>query len=146
MFKRNFAPWMAALTLALMAAPVPVSAQDVSADEVKDVKRHLVIFYKFGPEGRSALKDMIWGTFLPAMREAGTPVPTILHPDDGKWDMVMIVPLAGGYTDLHYNLSPSDAKWHSVAIKKVGKEAFDAMWDKWSKAIVNQESFIAHEH
>jgi hypothetical protein len=142
MVKRFFA----AVLAAGLVVPVSASAQDVQVDEVKDVKRHLVIFYKFGPEGRSALKDMLWGTFLPAMREAGVPVPTILHPDDGEWDMVMIQTLPGGYTDLHFNTSPSDAKWHSIAIRKVGKEAWDSMWDKWSKAIVRQQSFIAHEH
>lgn len=136
---------LAVLAACFLAAPAAV-AQEVAAEEVTGVKRYLVTMFKLGPEGRSSLKDIIWGTWLPAMKEAGVPPPIILHPDDGEWDMIFISPLPGGYTDLHFNVSPSEAKWIAVAEKKVGKKALDEMFAKYHKAIVRKHSFIAHEH
>ncbi len=100
------------LGAALLILPsMPVAGQEIEADPITEVKRYKVYFYKFVPGGADRVREILWDVFLPAMRETDTPLPTILHPDDGEWDMVTLFPLLGGYTDLHFNSSPTDAKW-----------------------------------
>ena len=122
MFRRFLGQATVAVLLALSA---PALAQ-VPPDPVNEVTRYKVHFYKFGPGGKDKARELIWEHILPAIREAKLPEPIILHPDDGEWDMISMFPLAGGYTDLHFNVSPSELKWQSIALRK-GDEKFKAL-------------------
>ena len=89
---------------------------------------------------------MFWDHILPAMRKAGVPEPIVLHPEDGEWDMVSLYPLPGGYTDLHYNSSPSDARWQTIALQGEQGDKFKALTAELQKLIVRETSFISHCH
>ena len=134
-----------ALVAGLLASSGPTYAQEVKPDPINDVTRYRVYFYKFTAEGKDLARKLLWNHMLPAMREAKVPEPLILHPDDGEWDMISLNPLPGGYADLHFNASPTDARWQSVAMKK-DAETFKALGASLQKQIVRETSFLAHRH
>ncbi len=121
-------------------------AQEVKPDPINEVTRYKVYFYKFTAEGKDLARKVLWNHMLPAMREAGIVEPIILHPEDGEWDMVSLYPLPGGYTDLHFNASPSDARWQTIAMRGEKGDTFKALSSQMQKAIVRETSFIAHRH
>lgn len=129
-----------------LAAAVPASAQAVGPDPINDVTRYKVYFYKFGPGGKDMARQMIWDHILPAMRKAGVPEPLVLHPEDGEWDMISLYPLPGGYTDLHFNSSPTDARWQSIATSGEKGQQFAKIVSQLQPLIVRETSLIAHCH
>lgn len=134
------------ILLSTMLASAPLLAQDVKPDPINEVSRYKVYFYKFTPEGKDVARKILWNHILPAMREAGVKEPLILHPEDGEWDMVSLYPLIGGYTDLHFNISPSDALWHSIATRGDKGKEFKELAQKMQQFIVRETSFVAHSH
>lgn len=128
------------------AHATPALAQDVQPDPINDVTRYKVYFYKFAPGGKDIARQVFWDHILPAMRKAGVPEPIVLHPEDGEWDMVSLYPLPGGYTDLHYNSSPSDARWQTIALQGEQGDKFKALTAELQKLIVRETSFISHCH
>lgn len=136
---------LVAALAAMLLWSIPAVAQEVQPDPINDVTRYKVYFYKFTPEGKEKARELVWDHKLPAMREAKVPEPIILHPDDGEWDMISLNPLVGGFTDLHFNSSPTDAKWQSIAVRR-GGEKFKALGAEVARMIVRETSFIAHRH
>ncbi len=132
-----------------LALSMPGSAQTIDAPKMREDARYLdVTMWKFIPNSTARAKDIWHNIYLPAMREAGIPLPTVLHPDTGEWDMVIIFPLPGGYSDLHYtNFSPSDAKWWAVVGRKVGGAAkAEALGEEMERLIARKDRYLAHEH
>ena len=121
-------------------------AGEVKPDPINDVTRYKVYFYKFAPDGKDIARQVMWDHILPAMRKAGVPEPIVLHPEDGEWDMVSVYPLPGGYTDLHYNTSPTDAKWLTIAMQGEQGKKFKELTAQLQKLIVRETSFISHCH
>lgn len=142
MFRLPFRIVLISVALSLSA---PTVAQEVKPDPINEVSRYKVYFYKFAPNGKDRARQLVWDHMLPAMREARLPEPIILHPDDGEWDMVSLYPLNGGYNDLHFNTSPSDSKWQSIALRK-GGEKFTTLAQQVAASIVRETSFVAHRH
>jgi hypothetical protein len=134
------------LLFVALALSAPVAAQAVGPDPINDVTRYKVYFYKFAPGGKDLARQMIWDHILPAMRKAKVPEPLVLHPEDGEWDMISLYPLPGGYTDLHYNSSPSDARWQSIATSGENGDAFKNIASQLQALIVRETSLIAHCH
>ena len=134
------------LLFVALAASSPAPAQAVGPDPINDVTRYKVYFYKFGPGGKDLARQMIWDHILPAMRKAGVPEPLVLHPEDGEWDMISLYPLPGGYTDLHYNSSPTDARWQSIATTGEKGEQFKNIVSQLQPLIMRETSLIAHCH
>ena len=140
-------PSLLALLMAVsLASAIPSFAQEVKPDPINEVTRYKVYFYKFTAEGKDIARKVLWNHMLPAMREAGLDEPIILHPEDGEWDMVSLYPLPGGYSDLHFNASPSDARWQTIAMRCENGATFKALIPQMRKAIVRETSFIAHRH
>ncbi len=135
-----------ALLFLAIGLSAPVAAQAVGPDPINDVSRYKVYFYKFGPGGKDLARQMLWDHILPAMRKVGVPEPLVLHPEDGEWDMISLYPLPGGYTDLHYNSSPSDARWQSIATVGEKGKAFQKLVSELQQLIVRETSLIAHCH
>lgn len=103
--------------------------------------------WAFVPGGASRAKEIWDEIYIPAMKAAGAPLPIILHPDTGEWDMVIIFPLPGGYADLEYtNLSPSDAKWVAQIERALGADKAQAVGAELDKLIARKERYLAHEH
>ncbi len=142
MLKASFRVATVAMAVALSA---PSFAQEVRPDPINEVTRYKVFFYKFGPGGKDKARQLVWDHMLPAIREAKLPEPIILHPDDGEWDMVSMYPLNGGYGDLHFNTSPSESKWQSIAVRR-GGDKFKALGQEVAASIVRETSFVAHRH
>lgn len=132
-----------------LALPPALPAQTADPPEKRANARFVVVeTVKFVPNGKARAEE-IWGDYyLPAMKQAGVPLPTILHPDTGEWDFVIIYPLAGGITDLEYtNISPSDAKWWALVEKKLGGPAKALeMGRELQRLIARKDSYLAHEH
>ena len=135
-----------ALLFVVLLFSAPAAAQSVGPDPIDDVTRYKVYFYKFAPGGKDLARQMVWDHILPAMRQAGVPEPLVLHPEDGEWDMISLYPLPGGYTDLHYNSSPSDARWQSIATSGEKGDAFKKLVSQLQQLIVRENSLIAHCH
>lgn len=110
---------IAASTMALSSAG---SAQTADPPKKRDNARFVIVDnWAFVPNGEGRAKEIWHDIYIPAMKQAGVPLPTTLHPDTGEWDMVTIYPLAGGITDIEYtNISPSDAKWWALIERKFG--------------------------
>ncbi len=142
----RFVPFKMLLLVASLVLSNALSAQEVKPDPINEVTRYKVYFYKFTAEGKDLARKVLWNHMLPAMREAGIDEPIILHPEDGEWDMVSLYPLAGGYTDLHFNASPTDARWQTIAMRGEKGETFKELSSRMQKAIVRETSFIAHRH
>ena len=138
-------PIFAALIVAVTGAAL---GQTVDPPKKREDARYMdVNNWAFVPGGVSRAKEIWHDIYIPAMKEAGVPLPTILHPDTGEWDMVIIFPLPGGYADLQYtNLSPSDAKWVAKMEKKLGADKVRAIGVELDKLIARKERYIAHEH
>ncbi len=136
--------FLAAMT-GLVLTSMPAAAQTVEPDQRTDVTRYKVYYYKFAPGGKDKAREMFWDHILPAIREAKLPEPIVLHPEDGEWDIVSLYPLVGGYDDLDYNVSPSEAKWQSIAVRRGGAK-FQALAQELGRLIVRENSFIAHRH
>ena len=126
----------------------PIVAQTADPPRKRENARYMdVNNWAFVPGGVSRAKEIWHQIYIPAMKAAGTPLPTILHPDTGEWDMVIIFPLPGGYADLQYtNLSPSDAKWVAQMERRVGVERAKAIGVELERLIARKERYIAHEH
>ena len=144
---------MRLLTFAMFAAlsgAISGSAlgQTVDPPRIRENARYMdVNSWKFVQNGAERAKVIWHEIYLPAMKAAGVPLPTILHPDTGEWDMVVIFPLPGGYADLQYtNLSPSDAKWVAQMERKLGVAEAKAIGVELDKLIARKERYIAHEH
>lgn len=144
---------MRAIVLALTAASTLCFAtaaigQSVTVPKLRENARYVdVTSWAFVPNGTARAKDIWHNIYLPAMREAGTPLPTILHPDTGDWDMVLLFPLPGGFSDLQYtNVSPADAKWWSVVERKLGAAKAEALSIEMEKLIARKQRYLAHEH
>ena len=145
---------MRLLTFALFAASSVAfsgSAFGQTADPPKkrENARYMdVNNWAFVPNGAERAKQIWHDIYLPAMKAAGVPLPTILHPDTGEWDMVIIFPLPGGFADLEYtNLSPSDAKWVAQIERKLGgADKASAIGAELDKLIARKERYLAHEH
>lgn len=135
----------AALNMALIG---PAFGQTADPPKKRENARYLdVNNWAFVPGGTSRAKEIWDEIYIPAMKSAGVPLPTVLHPDTGQWDMVIIFPLPGGYTDLEYtNLSPSDAKWVAQMERTLGVEKAKAIGIELDKLIARKERYIAHEH
>ena len=133
-----------------LSVSVPASSFGQTADppRKRENARYVdVNNWAFVPGGTARAKEIWHDIYLPAMKAAGTPLPTILHPDTGEWDMVIIFPLPGGYADLQYtNLSPSDAKWVAQMERTLGVETARAIGVELDKLVVRKERYIAHEH
>ena len=138
-------PLFAVLSLILIG---PASGQTVDPPKKRENARYMdVNNWAFVPGGVGRAKEIWHDIYIPAMKAAGVPLPTILHPDTGEWDMVIIFPLPGGYADLQYtNLSPSDAKWVAEMEKKLGADKAKAIGVELDKLITRKERYIAHEH
>jgi hypothetical protein len=137
-----------ALALALMLAS-SASAQTADPPRKRENARFVIVeTWKFVPNGTARAEEIWERTYMPAMKEAGLPLPTVLHPDTGDWDYVIIYPLAGGITDLEYtNISPSDAKWWALIEKKLGNpEKATEMGRELQRLIARKQTFLAHEH
>ena len=126
----------------------PIVAQTADPPRKRENARYMdVNNWAFVPGGVSRAKEIWHQIYIPAMKAAGTPLPTILHPDTGEWDMVIIFPLPGGYADLQYtNLSPSDAKWVAQMERRLGVERAKAIGVERERLIARKERYIAHEH
>jgi hypothetical protein len=135
----------AVIAIALLLS-TPALAQSAGPDPINDVTRYKVYFYKFGPGGKDLARQLIWDHILPAMREAKVPEPLVLHPEDGEWDMISLYPLPGGYTDLHYNTSPSDALWQEVAARGAKGKQFKKIAGELQQLVIRETSLMAHCH
>ncbi len=135
----------AALSMTLIG---PAFGQTADPPKKRENARYMdVNNWAFVPGGVSRAKEIWHDIYIPAMKAAGVPLPTILHPDTGGWDMVIIFPLPGGYADLEYtNISPSDAKWVGQMQRKFGVEKAKAIGVELDKLITRKERYIAHEH
>ena len=141
--------WTQALVAALCAALTgPALGQTADPPKKRENARYMdVNNWAFVPGGVSRAKEIWHDIYLPAMKTAGIPLPTILHPDTGEWDMIIIFPLPGGYADLQYtNMSPSDAKWVAAMERKMGVDQARAVGIELDKLVARKERYIAHEH
>jgi len=137
--------FVAALSVALIG---PAIGQTADAPKKRENARYMdVNNWTFVPGGVSRAKEIWHEIYLPAMKASGVPLPTILHPDTGEWDLVIIFPLPGGYADLEYtNLSPSDAKWVAQMERTLGVAKAKAVGIELDKLIARKQRYIAHEH
>ena len=142
------ATFVIVLAAALASPSSPAEAQSAIEPKLRENARYIdVTSWKFVPNGTARAKDIWHDIYLPAMREAGIPMPIVLHPDSGEWDMVILFPLPGGYSDLQYtNISPSDAKWWSLVQRKLGTEKADAVSVEMEMLIARKDRYFAHEH
>jgi hypothetical protein len=144
---RKFSKGIACLVA--MAFSVAAIAQLADPPRKRENARFVIVEqWKFVANGTARAEEIWERTYMPAMKEAGSPLPTILHPDTGEWDYMIIYPLAGGISDLEYtNISPSDAKWWAIVEKKVGSPAKALeMGKELQSLIARKETFLAHEH
>lgn len=99
------------------------------------------------PGGRHRANEIIYKHFLPAMREAGITVPTVIDPDSGEWDYIIITPLEGGYGDLGHTTTAADARWLNVLAKReASQKAADALEEEFGRLLARQQVIIGHEH
>ena len=142
---------MKTITVALFAASVlalstSASAQTADPPAKRENARFVIVEnIKFVPNGKERAEEIWIDHYVAAMKQAGVPLPTILHPDTGEWDYVIIYPLAGGITDLDYhNISPSDAKWWAIVERKAGSaDKALAMGQELQRLIARKESYLA---
>lgn len=136
---------IAASSLALSTAG---SAQTADPPKKRENARVVIVdSWAFVPNGIGRAKDIWHNIYMPAMKQAGVPLPIVLHPDTGEWNMVIITQL-GGYADLEYsNITPTDAKWWALVERKYGgADKALAIGNELQKLIARRESYIAHEH
>jgi hypothetical protein len=136
--------WFLAMSFSFVA-----TAQPADPPRKRENARFVIVEqWKFVPNGTARAEEIWERNYMPAMKEAGLPLPMVLHPDTGEWDYVVIYPLVGGITDLEYtNISPSDAMWWAIVDKKVGgaDKALE-MGKELQSLIARKETFLAHEH
>ena len=109
--------------------------------------RYLTVeMWKFAPGSRGRALTIYEQNFLHAMRTAGTPLPTIIHPQTGPWDMIVLYPLGGGPTDLEFDLSPTEARWWRILEQRVGVPQALELGNELQRLIVQRDSYFAHEH
>ena len=134
-----------AAAIALSVAPTTAAAQAQS--ERRENSRYMTVeLWKFAPGGRPRALQIYEENFVPAMRAAGTPLPTIIHPQTGPWDMMVIFPLGGGPEDLEFDLSPTDARWWRILEQRVGVTQALELGNELQRLIVQKDSWLAHEH
>lgn len=136
---------LVAALLALLISPTAAPAQERS--ERRTGARYIMVeFWKFAPGTRQRALEIYEQNYLPAMRAAGTPLPTIIHPQTGPWDMILLYPLNGGPSDLEYDLSPTEVRWWRILEQRVGVPQAIALGNELQRLIVQKDSYVAHEH
>ena len=109
--------------------------------------RYLTVeMWKFVPGTRGRALEIFEENYVPAMRAAGHPLPTIIHPQTGPWDMILLYPLAGGPEDLEFDLSPSDERWWRILEQRVGVPPALELGNELQRLIIQKDSYLAHEH
>lgn len=143
-----------ALTAALALAGTSFTATAQDEDEgdgtarLENVTIVEVLYINFKPGKRTRALEIINDYFVPAGDAAGTAGPmTAIHFDTGKWDMVLLWELEGGFDDLMWYISPNDLKWFAALVEIAGgEEEAGAIWGEYISYVANSHNEVAHIH
>lgn len=145
-----------ALTAALALAGTAFSGTALAQDDdegdgtarLENVTIVEVVYISFKPGKRTRALEIINDYFVPAGDAAGTAGPmTAIHFDTGKWDMVILWELEGGFDDLMWYVSPDDLKWFAALTEMAGgEEEAGAIWGEYIGLVANAHNEVAHIH
>ncbi len=143
-----------ALTAALILAGTSFTATAQDEDEgdgtarLENVTIVDVVYINFKPGKRTRAMEIINEYFVPASEAAGTAGPLqVIHFDTGRFDMVILWEMEGGFDDLMWYVSPDSLKWFA-ALSEIagGEEEAGAIWGEYISYVANSHNEVAHIH
>lgn len=139
----------ASLALASTAF-TPVSAQEAEDGTIRleNVTVVEIVHVDFKPGARTRAMEIIDDYFVPASEAAGTPGPLhAYHFDTGKWDMIIVWELEGGFDDLMWYVSPDEIKWRAALSELAGgEEEGQAIWQEYISLVASAHNEVGHVH
>ena len=137
--------------MSVLALPCvnPARAQEpkVQQSSVRENVRYVQIEYiRAATGGYERLNELLYSHYFPALRETGAPLPTVIHPDSGKWNFIIIWTMPGGMRDLEFHTLPFHEKAGQAILKKVGEAKAKAFGEDWNRLIVERATTVGHEH
>ena len=141
----------AALALAGTAFSGTALAQDDDegdgTDRLENVTIIEVVYIKFKPGKRARAIEIMNEYFAPASAVSAGGPRAVLHFETGKWDIVILWELKGGFDDLMWSVSPEDLTWHATFSEIAGgEEEADAIWDEYISYMANSQTEVGHLH
>lgn len=141
----------ASLALAGVAFGGVSLAQDGDDDgtlRLENVTIVEVVYISFIPGKRNRAMEIINDYFVPASEAAGIAGPLeAIHFDTGKWDMVLLWEMKGGFDDLMWYTSPDDLKWFAALVEIAGgEEEAQAIWGEYISYVASAHNEVAHIH
>jgi len=135
-----------AIALLTLAFPVDSAAQEAAAGvKHTDVDWYFVSFAKFKEGTEQAALGIIYDHFIQADRAVGRD-PLAFDFATGAWDHVVFFPLAGGPTDLEWEVRPIDAEWFAaLAELQGGAEEAQALLTRFSDMVQDSEVHVVRK-
>lgn len=128
----------------------PASAQEEDDGTVRleNVTIVEVVYIDFKPGARMRAMEIIDNYFIPASEAAGTPGPLhAIHFDTGKWDMIVVWELEGGFDDLMWYVSPENLQWRAALAELAGgEEEGQAIWQEYISHVASAHNEVGHLH
>ena len=144
---------MRSLKLAIIAvgamATNPTSAQEGATEQssVRQNVRYVQVEYlRVTRGGYERVNELLYSHYFPGLRDAGMPLPTVIHPDSGKWNFIIIWTMPGGMGDLEHHTLPLHEKAGQAVLKRMGEAKANAFGEEWNRLIVERETLVGHEH
>lgn len=132
-----------ALTSVSASAQQPASGQAAVRQNVRYVQ---IEYLRVASGGYERMNEMLYSHYFPALRDAGMPLPTVIHPDSGKWNFIIVWAMPGGMRDLEFHTLPLHEKAGAAALKAMGEEKVKAFGEEWNRLILERETVVGHEH
>ena len=131
------------------AMPPDAAAQqtEAQAPAVRQNVRYVQVeMLRVAPGGYERVNDMLYSHYFPALREGGLPLPTVIHPDSGRWNFIIIWTMPGGMRDLEFHTLPLHERAGEIMLRNLGQERGRAMVEELQRLVVERETIVGHEH
>ena len=135
---------MIALTLSTASlAQQPTPEPPAPRQNVRYVQMEYI---RVATGGYERMNELLYSNYFPALREAGLPLPTVIHPDSGRWTFIIVWTMPGGMRDLEFHTLPLHVRAGEIVLRNLGEARANALGEEWNRLIVEREIVVGHEH
>ena len=137
--------FIAGLSVVALAQTTPTAPNDLTPRKIANATWYEIRYTDFKPGKMQEAMKIVDEIYGPARESAGLPEPTRYYNLDGQWDLTTIFPMAGGVSDLDWEVHPNTEKWmNALAQQCGGADKAKAVREQYLACVARVETAIVY--